>query len=322
MASASMEQWRAGAGPILRGLGHAATRNRVLAAGLLGVSLAISPGAVAEPAPARQILFVGNSFFHGQYAPALHYNAAAIVDLNGTGYGGVPGIFKQLTVEAGLDYAVAMEAASGQALQYHYQTKLAKIGSRAWDVVVLAELSTLDAAHPGDPANLIDYAARLERYVHGADNPHANPRAQVYLMQTWPRADQLYGKKGGHWYGQTAEQMADVLRAAYATAAAQDGAMAGVLPVGDAFVRAIASGVADRDPSDGIDAGKVSVWNVDHFHASAWGSYLEALVIFGRVTGVDPRTLGGESAAARGLQLSSAQAEAAQKVAHAQLLAP
>eukprot|EP01031_Cornospumella_fuschlensis_P007068 gene7068-8773_t len=44
----------------------------------------------------HRILFVGNSFLHGHAPPVLHYNAARVADLNGSGYGGVPGVFKQL----------------------------------------------------------------------------------------------------------------------------------------------------------------------------------------------------------------------------------
>ena len=60
----------------------------------------------APATAAKKILFVGNSFTYGGFDPAMHYNAVNVTDLNGTGYGGVPGIFKQLTVEAGLAYDV------------------------------------------------------------------------------------------------------------------------------------------------------------------------------------------------------------------------
>ena len=57
-----------------------------------------------------------------------------------------------------------------------------------------------------------------------------------------------------------------------------------IIPVGDAWIRAMNSGVADRNPYDGIDAGKLDLWAYDGYHASVYGSYLEALVIFGSVT--------------------------------------
>ena len=285
-----------------------------LAASFRSTSNAVQP-------PARQILFIGNSFTHGGFDPAMHYNATNVSDLDATGYGGVPGIFKQLTVEAGLNYTVAIEAVSGQTLQYHDQNKLPQIGAKRWDVVVMQDYSTLDPNDPGNPANLVTYSKLIEQYVHGAGNPNANPAALVYLLATWARADELYATPGGHWYGDTVEQMDADLAAAYAQAAANDAAITGVLPVGDGFELAIEDDIADRNPYDGIDAKKVNEWNTDGHHASAWGSYLESLIVFGRITGVDPRTLGKHCAAAQGLGLTPHDAVRAQKTAYKELKA-
>lgn len=271
------------------------------------------------PTAAKQILFIGNSFFHGEFEPTQHFNAANVVDLNGTGYGGVPGIFKQLTVDAGLNYSATIEAVSGQSLQYHYQNKLPLIGSKPFDIVVMADYSTLDQSNPGDPTKLLTYSKLLEQYIHGGTNPHPNPNARVFLMATWARADQLYHTPGGHWYGQTVEQMANDLQNAYLQAAAQDPAIEAVIPVGEADARAVTEGVADRNPYDSVTDGFVKVWNVDNYHASAWASYLEALVLFGRITGLDPRTLSPDGVAPKGLGLTSMQASAAQTIAWEQL---
>lgn len=276
-------------------------------------------GEPADPSPAKQILFIGNSFTHGHFEPTLRFNAGSVTDLNGTRYGGMPGIFKQLTVEAGLNYAVHIEAVSSQSLRFHYQTKQAQIGSKAWDVVVMHDVSTLDNASPGNTAGLLQYSKLLEQFVHRGSGSTANPAAQVYLLETWPRADQLYATPNGHWAGRTVEQMGADLHAAYAQAAKEDPAIAGVLPVGDTFVLAVADGVADRNPYDGIDGGKTTLWNTDSFHASAWGSYLEALVVFGRITGQDPRAFGARCAAASGLKLSADDAVRAQQLAFKQL---
>jgi hypothetical protein len=81
------------------------------------------------------------------------------------------------------------------------------------------------------------------------------------------------------------------------------------------------AGVADPNPYDGIEAGKVDLWTWDHYHASVAGSYLEALVVFGAVTGRDPRALGEFECSAYELGLSRAQAGALQRVAHDQLAA-
>ena len=277
----------------------------------------------ATPAttPSTRVLFVGNSFFHGHFEPTLHYNKQNVDDLNGSGYGGVPGIFKQLTAEAGLNYAVSIEAVSSQNLKYHYENKLALIGKQPWDVVVMQDQSTLNGTVPGTPTQLLKYSKLLEQYVHGSGgNAQGSAQTKVWLMATWARADQLYNTPSGPWYGQPAEVMTADIKAAYARAAAEDAAIAGVIPVGDAFLAAIQAGLADRNPYDGIDPGKVSVWNVDNFHASAWGSYLEALVLFGRLTGGDPRTLGANSQAARDLGLTPTQAIDAQHIAWQTLL--
>lgn len=274
-----------------------------------------------QPAPtaAKQILFIGNSFFHGEFDPTQHYNAANVVDLNNMGYGGVPGIFKQLTVDAGLNYTATIEAVSGQSLQYHYQNKLPQIGSKAFDIVVMADYSTLDQANPGNPTKLYTYSKLLEQYIHGGINPHPNPNARVFLMATWARADQIYKTTTSPWYGQTVEKMADDLQNAYLQAAANDPSIEGVIPVGEADARAVTEGIADRNPYDSVTDGFVKVWNIDNYHASAWASYLEALVLFGRITGLDPRTLSPDGAAPKGLGLTSMQASAAATVAWEQL---
>jgi hypothetical protein len=57
----------------------------------------------------------------------------------------------------------------------------------------------------------------------------------------------------------------------------------------------------------------------DYLHASKYGSYLDALVQFGVITGIDPRLLGAKEFAARDLGISWAQADALQRVAALQL---
>ncbi len=74
-------------------------------------------------------------------------------------------------------------------------------------------------------------------------------------------------------------------------------------------------GVADPNPYDGIEAGKMNLWTYDSYHASRHGSYLEALVIFGSVTGRDPRSLGDNECSAFELGLSRTEVKALQQVA-------
>jgi hypothetical protein len=93
-------------------------------------------------------------------------------------------------------------------------------------------------------------------------------------------------------------------------------AKADVAPVGQAFTCAIRSGVADANPYDGIDYTRVPLWSYDHYHASSYGYYIEALVVFARVTGVDPLSLGAREAAAGDLGFSEAETVALQQAAH------
>jgi len=293
----------------------------LLAAWLVTGALAASAAGcerTAAPLPPgpQRVLFVGNSFLHGHAAPVLHYNAARVTDLNGTGYGGVPAVFKQLADDAGLQVEVSSELASGQTLRFHADHQLPLFAGERWDAVVLQEHSLLDPRHPGDGRALAAAVGRIGAAVH-----ERHPATRIYLLETWARADQVYRTPGGRWAGQTLEAMQADLRAAYAAAASQPGAcVTGVLPVGDATLRAVQDGVAARNPYDG-KLGKFSLWGPDHHHLSAWGSYLEALVIFGRLGGRDPATLGPGSRAGRDLGLSAAQIEAAQAVASRQLSA-
>ena len=92
-----------------------------------------------------------------------------------------------------------------------------------------------------------------------------------------------------------------------------------VIPVGEAWTRAIQKGVADPNPYDGLDAGKVDLWTYDHYHASTSGYYLEALVVFGAITGRDPRWLGEHECSGYELGLQRPLVAALEQVAFEQL---
>ena len=107
--------------------------------------------------------------------------------------------------------------------------------SRAWDHVVLQAYSTLDANAPGDASKLIDYSARLASPCFSSMNPHVDLR----LVATWSRADQTY-LQSGHWFGKPIEAMALDIRAACDRAAGHTLYIGAVVPVGQAWNRAIA----------------------------------------------------------------------------------
>lgn len=276
--------------------------------------IALSVPAAAQSQRPRTILFVGNSFTQGALSPVRRYRADAVTDLGGERQGGVPAVFKTFTEEAGLSYAVSLETQGGQSLGFHYDQRRAFI-DRAWDVVVLQEYSTLDAARPGDATAYRRDAMRLARMF-----TRANPAVQVELMATWTRADLTY-RPGSPWSGRPVTAMASDLDAAARSARGGSRAIDGVIPVGAAWNRAFAQRIADPNPYDGIAFGQVDLWAHDQYHASTHGYYLEALVVFAKVTGIDPRTLGARERAAEDLGIAPATATALQRIAFEQLAA-
>lgn len=272
--------------------------------------------AVAAPAakPMGSLLFIGNSFLFGSGSPLRFYRASTVTDLNGTGFGGVPALFKSFAAQAGLDFTVSHETVSGQGLDHHLAEKAGVI-ARPWDRVVMLGYSLLNRNQPGDPALLIKSAQQVAELLHSK-----NPQVDIRLIATWARADAVYPPTG-HWHGKSVEQMTRDVRAAYNQAAAGSPFIRGVIPVGEAWLRAMQTGVADANPYDGIEFGKVSLWTHDFYHGSTYGYYLEALMIFGDLTGLDPRSLGQSERSAYELGMSQAQAEALQQVAFDELSA-
>lgn len=284
------------------------------------VLAAIALGGLALPASATTILFVGNSFTYGDPAGAQppfvqSYRPNTVTDLNGSNIGGVPALFKAMTLQAGLNYDVSLETQPGSGLDFHYNNRYNTI-VKPFDMVLLQSFSTLDAANPGNPATLIRYSGLL------ADAFRAqNPNVDVRLTATWSRADLTYRNTSSPWYGDSIYAMAQDVRAGYDAADAASSIISDVIPVGEAWNLAIAGGLADANPYDGIGAGQVNLWAPDAYHGSVYGYYLEALTIFGNVTGLDPRSLGGDEYVARDLGIDAATAIALQGFAAAQLRA-
>ncbi|MBC7416100.1 MAG: hypothetical protein H7327_14325 [Herminiimonas sp.] len=375
---------------------------------IAGASLAATLPASATP---LAILFVGNSYTFSRVDPAMSYNAAAVHDLtarfnaiSSTGsnpwephpWGGIAGIFKQMTVEAGLDYDVSLSARNGVSLRGHFLNTAntvwdlrGNIASRKWDVVVLQEQS--DATLPpgkgknANPAQFRAYANQLEAFIHTgaaqdytetvlygsmaacqatgqsqpqcetrrriAVNPHANAQARVYLTQTWARPDMVYP----HWltvsdnaspdgrrivdsspagsaatlYYPTLSAMTRDLHDANCAAARANAHFFGIVAVGAAFQRAFdqavikTSGFYDADGRYSIaqPGEPMNLWWDDYLHSSKYGSYLDALVQFGTITGRDPLTLGAGETAARDLGITPAQTQTLQRIASEQLAA-
>lgn len=276
---------------------------------MAGAVLALSSTTTAA---GTSLLFIGNSFLFGYGSAVRFYRAHTVTDLNNEGLGGVPALFKSFTDQAGLDYDIFLETRGGSGLDFHLENKLGVIERRGWDKVVMHGYSTLDAERPRNGTKLVATARQMADALRTR-----NTQVEIFLMATWARADQIYPETGA-WAGQPIEQMTRDLRAAYDSAAAAAGVRA-VLPVGEAFVRAMRTGVADANPYDGIEVGKLNLWAFDHYHASTHGYYLEALVIFGMVTGRDPRALGENECSGYELGLSRAEVRSLQQVAFDQV---
>ncbi|MET4898365.1 PEP-CTERM sorting domain-containing protein [Sphingomonadaceae bacterium jetA1] len=270
--------------------------------------------AAAMPVSAETILFVGNSFTFGAHSPVMRYRPDLVHDLNGEGIGGVPALFKTFAEETGRDWTVSLETVPGKDLAFHYEHKRGVIDGR-WDVVILQGYSVLDPQRPGDPVRHAEAAARIAAMLR-----RANPHARVELVSTWSRADLTY-RKPSPWRGKPVTAMADDLAAGNAYALRQSRDLSGAIPVGQAWNRAWRERLADPNPYDGIAFGQIDLWTWDQYHASAAGYYLEALVIFGRITGVDVRLLGEQERAGRDLGLEPRTVGRLQAIAQAELTA-
>lgn len=287
------------------------TTMKPIIATLTGLTLLLT--AVNAAVADTSLLFIGNSFTFGYGSAARHYRAESVTDLNNLGIGGVPALFKSFADQAGLDYDVYLETQPGAGIDYHLENKLSIIGRRPWDNVVMHGYSTLDSANPGDPEMLVTTVQKMAEFMETM-----NSDVEIYLTSTWSRADLIY-QADKPWTGKPVQQMALDVRAGYDLAAASSSVVKSVNAVGEAWTEAMDLGIADSNPYDGIEVGKVDLWTWDHYHASSFGYYLEALVVFGNVTGLDPRSLGENECSGYELGMSSSEIQGLQQAAFNQL---
>jgi hypothetical protein len=273
---------------------------------------------------ATKILFVGNSFTFAAHSAAMHYETDQVHDLNppdnlGRTIGGVPALFKEFTKEDGLDYDVSLETVGGKGFDFHMAEKRALL-DKPWDVVVGHGYSTLDEAHPGNPALFISSTKQMADMFHAQ-----NPNVKFYLLATWSRADKVYPDNApAPWKGTPIGQMAKDVETGYEAAAKNAGSeVAGVIPMGLAWNTAMDTGIADSNPYDDMGASKMNFWAYDSYHASSYGYYLEAALDFGKVTGKDPMMLApkGKDHVAEDLGISPTQQQQILKLAHDTLAA-
>lgn len=370
----------------------------------------------AQAAPV-DILFVGNSYTFGRVDPVMSYNSANVTDLTSperggtftdtTGshafephpWGGVAGIFKKLTDQAGLDYNVSLSTRNAASLRGHLlNTSPAgwdlrgNLTQQTWDKVVLQEQSANSLARQtnaqglvngADPEGFRYYANAMKNLLQtgqtgvlrdrdafdGATsaerqaaceatgtaagtcsrnrgeytNANSSEDTEVYLYQTWARPNMIHGaletvrneEDGSITWTDTPsaetfydnyEDMTAELVAGYQAAfdyALDQGSSSyqGIAPVGQAFLRAVQTGIATGDfwGDDAMTDGLIDLWFDDGTHASKFGSYLSALTLFGTITGLDPSRFGAGELAAFELGIDVNSALLLQRVASDQL---
>ena len=268
---------------------------------------------LCNQANAQRILFIGNSFTYGDKSGVNFYRANSVTDLNARGIGGVPALFKAFSMQAGLTFQVALETEPGVGIDWHVQHKRDVIMQERWDNVVLQSYSTLDMTHPGNPALLIKSVAEMTQLLKDK-----NPAVQIDLVATWARADQIY-KPQGAWWGKSVAIMTQDIQNGYMQAFEKTPHLHAVAPVGLAWLSAMNEGIATPNPYQPSEVGQINLWTFDNYHASNYGYYLEALVVFGTVTGINPQLLGQYECAGYELGMSSTVVKALQKIAYEQL---
>jgi hypothetical protein len=169
----------------------------------------------------------------------------------------VPGV-RALHVDA--------ETHGGFSLRAHWNAGLAqaRIRTGRYDAVVLQSHSLSAVDHPGE---LDEYAQRFKEVIDRAG-------ARAVLYETWARKDgaKLYRT---HERVRSFSEMSAIVGGAYSSLALRLGA--GLAPVGRAFERE-------------LGAGAIELYRSDSSHPTPAGSFLAACVIYGAVTGEDPRS--------------------------------
>lgn len=244
-------------------------------------SLASEKPDTTNSIPLNRILFVGDSFTHGRYAPLRTYNSAGLneskigtplvfdenygqtgarKELENGPWGGIPGIFAELASEAGLNYDVHIEAISATSLENNFAAASDVIAQAKWNAVVLQELSLkplpyeLTGSKLSNPTAFSNSVQTIEQAIHSVKSS-----AKVYLYEPWARADLAKTLSGGDAsaadfnskYAANLSTLANANHAAYVNAAQQDGNISGIAFTGDAWVNAWATNIANSNPYTG-----------------------------------------------------------------------
>lgn len=215
---------------------------------------------------ADEILFVGNSFTHGQ-------------DARLSQHGGMPMVFQAIARDKGKDVNATMMAPSGKDWGFHLKNPetLLVIESRRWDVVVLQDYST-KPTHIGNRKDFFENGQNLCELIW-----KNSPDAKIVLYRTWARHPEhaFYSTPEKISKFRDFDQMNSQLGEGYGEllkklAAANPEKEFLLAPVGDAFAHC-----SKKFP-------EVAVYGADLYHAGVDGNYLAALVFL--------KTIYGESA--------------------------
>ena len=230
-------------------------------------------------------------------------------------------------------------------------------GGTTTESAIFGGLANCTAATTATPAGPGFSAATCETTRTIPTNANANPNTAIYLFQSWARPDMIAahkctapdrtttdgvpiydsgcssGTNGSATTGQntiyyttntsTAANLRDMTTDLHNIfyGSVTDKAFTGVLPVGDAFQRAVDTNVVKADnfyKADGTydDSGLPNLWWLDRTHESVYGAYLAGLIAYGTITRRDPQAFGTSDKVFGELGISSAIAQMLQQVAH------
>lgn len=198
----------------------------------------------------QRVLFIGNSY---------------------TGVNKLPEVFLEVVKGSGRPAPVVKSSTPGgrtlkQQLGIAGSMKLVDEG--VWDVVVLQGQSQEPAIAEADEAvrkEFLESAAELCRRIRAK-----SPQAKIYFYETWARhADYWKATKKGPDVGANPKEMQTRLRKWYGIVARDNGAT--FVPCGDAWELNYAS------------AAPVRLHTADHSHPEFVGTYLNALIFFGKI---------------------------------------
>jgi hypothetical protein len=171
-----------------------------------------------------------------------------------------------LAVHGARPLQVDFEVHGGYSLRMHWVARRAaeRIRHGHYDFVVLQ----------GHSLSAVDHEGELDEYAERFEHLAAETGARTVLYQTWPRKDgSREYEKNEHVH--SFAEMAARVDSVYSGIAARLGAR--LAPVGRAFVRAV-------DEQAGVE-----LYRSDDSHPTPAGSFLAACVLYGALTGEDPR---------------------------------